>query len=144
MAERLTGPPGRTVLVERRHPGRAIVFTPGSRSTPHLRHEHKYGLVGVEAGRRFYFRGRGDSLTGAVAANLAGLQAELDRCDEDVLRHHCPAHDFSSWVEEVFHEGALASRLREAESAMTANSPAALVEATRLRLVAALQACRQT
>ena len=75
----------------------------GSRATPHLRHEHKYDQHGVEPARRFQFRTEPDTPTGAVAANLAELEAELGRCDEGVLRHHCPGRDFSRWVSEFFH-----------------------------------------
>ena len=76
----------------------ALLVTHGPRTTPHMRHEHKYGHSGVEPVRRFYFRTEPGTPTGAVAANLAELEAELGCCDPGVLRHHCPRHDFSGWV----------------------------------------------
>ena len=88
-----------------------MAFTLGPRTTPHLRHAHKYGQSGVEPARRFYFKTGPDTATGAVAANLAELEAELGRCDRGVLRHHCPRHEFSGWVAGVFRDEALAADL---------------------------------
>ena len=140
IARLLDGPTGRAVLAWRAHPHQAVTFTLGARSTPHLRHEHKYGHAGVERGRRFYFRTEADTLTGAVAANLAELEDEIVRCDPGVLRHHCPDHDLSRWVAAVFHDHTLAADLAAAEAQLPAQSPAAIAEQVRLALVAALQA----
>ena len=139
IARLLSGPPGRAVLAWRRHPGGAVAFTLGPRATPHLRHEQKYGRCGVEPARRFHFRTEPDTATGAVAANLAELEAELARCDEGVLRHHCPGRDFSRWVSDVFHDKALAVSLSAVESSLPARSPGAVVDQVRLALIAALQ-----
>jgi hydroxymethylpyrimidine pyrophosphatase-like HAD family hydrolase len=139
IARLLTGTPGRAVLAWRHHPRRAVAFTLGPRITPHLRHEHKYDQYGVEPTRRFYFRTEPDTPTGAVAGNLAELEAELGRCDRGVLRHHCPLHEFSAWVAGVFHDETLAADLAAAETALSAQSPAAVVEQVRLALIAALQ-----
>lgn len=54
----------------------------GPRSTPHLHHEHKYEQIGVEPAQRFYFRTEPDTPTGAIATNLAELEAELASTDE--------------------------------------------------------------
>ena len=139
IARLLTGPGGRAVLAWRQHPGRAVAFTLGPRITPHLRHAHKYGQAGVEPGRRFYFKTGPDTATGAVAANLDELEAELGRCDRAVLRHHCPRHEFSRWVAGVFRDEALAADLAELEAALPADSHAAVVEQVRLALIALLQ-----
>ena len=142
IARLLEGPAGRAVLAWRAHPHRAVAFTPGPRSTPHLRHEHKYDLAGVEPAHRFYFRNEGDTPTGAVAANLHELEAELAVCDRGVLRHHGPSHDFSRWIAAVFHDQPLAAKLVAAEAQLSDHSPAAIVEQQRLALIAALQARR--
>ncbi len=139
IARLLSGPPGRAVLAWRQHPRGAVAFTIGPRGTPHLRHEHKYGQYGVEPGRRFYFRTEPDTPTGAVAANLAELEAELARCDVGVLRHHCPGQDFSHWVAGVFHDKALADGLLAAEASLPVQSPDAVANQVRLALIAALQ-----
>ncbi len=120
----------------------ALLVTHGPRTTPHMRHEHKYGHSGVEPVRRFYFRTEPGTPTGAVAANLAELEAELGCCDPGVLRHHCPRHDFSGWVVGVFRDERLASHLAAAEAALPAESHAVVVEQVRLALIATLQARR--
>jgi hypothetical protein len=142
IARLLTGPAGCAVLAWRQRPGQAVRFTPGARITPHLRHQHKYEQSGVEPAHRFYFRTEPDNPTGAVAANLAELEAELGRCDQGVLRHHCAGHDFSRWTASVFHDKVLAADLDTAESALAAQSHDATVERVRLALIATLQARR--
>ncbi len=140
IAQLLEGPSGRAVLAWRAHPHQAVAFTPARRSTPHLRHEHKYDRAGVEPAHRFYFRDQGDTPTGAVAANLHELEAELVLCDRGVLRHHCPGHDFSRWIAAVFHDQPLAADVAAAETRLSDYSAAAVVEQARLALIAALQA----
>lgn len=139
VARLLAGPPGRAVLAWRQRPGEAVAFAPGSRSTPHLRHAHKYGHCGVEPAHRFHFRSEPGMPTGAVAGNLTELEAELTSCEESVLRHHCPAGDFSRWVSDVFHDRALAASIRVAEGSLPSRCPSAVVEQVRLALIAALQ-----
>jgi hypothetical protein len=51
----------------------------------------------------------------AADARCAGtqesnLEAEIARCDDGVLRHHCPGGDFSGWVAGVFRDGLAQSR----------------------------------
>jgi hypothetical protein len=142
IARLLDGPTGRAVLAWRQRPRQAVAFTLGPRTTPHPRHEHKYTQSGVEPAHRFHFRTEPDTPTGAIAANLSELEAELVRCDRGVLRHHCPRHDFSRWIAGVFHDRPLAADLAGAEARLPAHSPAAVVEQVRLALVAALQARR--
>lgn len=142
VAHLLDGPTGRAVLAWRARPHEAVAFQLGDRSTPHLRHQHKYAHSGVEPGRRFYFRTEDDTLTGAVVANLAELEDELVRCERGALRHHCPRHDFSRWARGVFRDRSLAADLAAAEAQLAADAPSAIVEQVRLSLVAALQARR--
>ncbi len=153
---RLLEGPGRAVLARRQHPrqgappppswvlgkimrGSAVAFNVGPRVTPHLRHEHKYDQSGAGPASWFHFRTEPDTPTGAIAASLAELEAELGRCDQGVLRHHCPRHDFSSWTAAVFRDKVLAADLSAAEAVLLAQSPAAVVEQARLALIAALQ-----
>jgi len=138
IARALDGPSGRAVLAWRQRPRQLVAFTVGTRATPHLRHEHKYDQAGVEAARWFHFRTAPGTLSGAVAANLSQLETELAGCDESVLRHHCPGHDFSRWVADVFHDGLLAADLAAAEASLTRRSPKAVVEQARLALITAL------
>jgi hydroxymethylpyrimidine pyrophosphatase-like HAD family hydrolase len=140
IARLLDGPSGRAVVAWRQHTREATAFTLGPRTTPHLRHEHKYNRVGVEHAHRFHFRTEPDTPTGAIASNLSELEAELVRCDRGVLRHHCPHHDFSRWIADVFHDKPLTADLAAAEAQLSAQSPAAVVEQVRLALISALQA----
>lgn len=142
MAALLTGVPGAAVLASRAHPGAPVAFRLAERTTSHLRHEHKYGLRGLAPGRRFYFNAGVGAATGAVAANLADLEAELDRCDRAVVRHHCSHGDFSRWIEHVLHDPTLAATVATTEATVGPESAAATVDAARVRLVASLQARR--
>ena len=139
IAELLAGPTGRAVLAWRERGGQPTLFTLAARSTPHLRHEHKYDQSGVEPARQFYFRTESDTPTGATAANLAELEAELVICEPGVLRHHCPGRDFSRWIQDVFHDAQLATDIAAAEARLPPGSLGAPVERVRTALIAALQ-----
>jgi len=134
-----SAPAGTAVLADRTRPRRVVVFTPAPRLTPHERHAHKYGRVPVDPARRFYFRGHGDIPTGVSAGNLPELRTVLARCERDVLRHHCPNGDLSRWIREVFHDPHLAEQVAAIEHTIQPATPAALVEAARLDLLARLQ-----
>lgn len=136
----LTGEPGGAVLGSRERPGAPVAFCLAQRATSHLRHERKYGHKGVPPERRFYFHAAVGAATGAVAANLTDLEGELGRCDRAVLLHHCTRGDFSRWIDHVLHDPGLAVTVAAIEATVRAQSPAATVEAARVRLVATLQA----
>jgi hydroxymethylpyrimidine pyrophosphatase-like HAD family hydrolase len=142
MATLLTGVSGGALLAGRQHPGTPVAFRLGERTTAHLRHEHKYDHRGVAPERRFYFHTAVGAATGAVAATLADLEAELDRCDRAVVRHHCSRGDFSRWIAHVLHHPVLAASVAGVEATVRPESPAATVDAARVRLVATLQARR--
>lgn len=111
---------------------------PGHRITAHHRHDHKYAVGRLALDRRFYFRDLTDQLTGSTAGSLAELESVLVACGLNVLRHHCPRHDISRWVADILGYRQLAGRLAEAEGGMETDSPAAVVEVARARLIAAL------
>jgi hypothetical protein len=142
MATLLTGGPGGALLASREQPGAPLAFRLGERTTAHLRHEHKYGHRGIAPEKRFYFQTAVGAATGAVAANLADLEAELDRCDRAVVRHHCSRSDFSRWIAHVLHYPVLAASVADIEATVRPGSPAATVDAARVGLVATLQARR--
>jgi hypothetical protein len=139
IARLLDGPSGRAVLAWRQYPGQPVAFTVGTRATAHLRQQHKYDLAGLEPAHRFHFRTEPGTPTGTIAANLADLEAQLANCDESVVRNHCPGHDFSRWVADVFHDRPLPADLAAAEASLARGGPAAVVEQVRLALIAALQ-----
>lgn len=140
VASLLTVGSGTAVLTRRDAPHQAQAFVVAQRVTPHLRHTHKYDHRPLEGERGFHFRRSPTELTGALAANLAELEDEVSRCERAVLRHHCPRHDFSRWVADVFHDPGLADTLATAESSVTEASTAATVEQARLEVIGALQA----
>lgn len=111
----------------------------GLRATPHLRHLHRYEHRPLEPGHCFHFRRNPDELTGVLTANLLQLEAELTRCEDAVLRHHCPHHDFSQWVRDVFRDADLPKRLHEAEAMVGDRSTGVAIEQARLDLIAAIQ-----
>lgn len=130
---------GHAVLARRTGRARVSPFSVGLRATPHLRHLHKYEHRPLDPGHCFHFRSNPDELTGVLAANLVQLEAELTRCEDAVLRHHCPHHDFSRWVRDVFHDADLAKRLHEAEAMVGDRSTGVAIEQARLELIAAIQ-----
>jgi hydroxymethylpyrimidine pyrophosphatase-like HAD family hydrolase len=123
-----------TVLVSRRDgtsPGLAVKAVP--RQLGHLRHEHKYAVLGVPAERGFWFRAGPGPANGIVAHNLEELRRILPTCSDDTLRHHASGHEFSLWVDTVFAEHTLAAEMAPIESKIERAEDAA-----RLR-----QACRE-
>ena len=139
LARQLAAGPDRAVLVRRGALQPAQVFTVAERVTPHLRHTHKYAWHPLDRERCFYFRRNPTELVGARAGNLAELEDRIGLCERAVLRHHCPHHDFSRWVADVFHDDVLAEELAAVEASVGRTSPAAVVEHARLGLVRALQ-----
>ena len=139
-ARLLAGAAGRAFLAWRDRPGTITVFTPGQRVTAHRRHDHKYAVGRLAPDRRFHFRESPDQLAGYTAGSLAELETVLATCGRSVLRHHLPLHDISHWVRDIFGYRDLANRLREVEGTVEGDSPAAVVEGARAKLIAALHA----
>ncbi|MDH4277277.1 MAG: HAD hydrolase family protein [Acidimicrobiia bacterium] len=138
VAERVTGPTGSVVVASRSQPSRLQRAHLASRTTHHLRHEHKYDAEGTPPHRAFWFRNERDQLTGAVAHNLHELETELGHCARGVIRHHARLGDFSRWVNDVFRNRRLAARIGAIESAIQPASGAATVDAARLELIGEL------
>jgi hydroxymethylpyrimidine pyrophosphatase-like HAD family hydrolase len=120
------------VLLDRRA-GKPLLAD--ERTSPHLRHWHKYESAELPFHQRFFFRTSG-RLTGAVAANMADFHHEMGRADFDVLRHHAGNRDFSRWTEEVIRDHGLAERLRSIEERLSRNGANAPEEGRRLLLEA--------
>src|SRR6202044_14923 len=77
IARLLDGAPGRAVLAWRQQPRQPAAFSINARVTPHLRQEHKSPRPGAAPPRQFRFCTEPGTPTGAVAANLTQLEAEL-------------------------------------------------------------------
>ena len=94
--------------------GRTTTLRLSARSTPQVRHAHKYGAVQVSPEKRFYFRDVDDRVVD-VAGSMAELCLALARVDDGVLVHHAAGHDLSRWISSVFQDGALATAVAETE-----------------------------
>ena len=115
---------------------RLLTFEVASRSSPHVRHQHKYMYAQVPADRRFYF-GPHDGGRRA-AGNLVEFGNELGRIPLDALRAHLLAGDFSRWTRDVLADDELGARLRGVERWFRAD-PDADGEAARSAVRAAIQ-----
>lgn len=89
------------------------VFTFGSRLTPHVRHREKYVDVPVAENRAFWF-GNGHA-GGPRARTLRQFVASLESSSTAALDGHLRRGDFSRWIEGVFGDYALASRVQALE-----------------------------
>lgn len=139
VARLLCSKAGSGVLTRRDLPQRAQLFSVARRATNHLRHTHKYAHRPLDLERSFHFRTGVSERSGTVARSLADLGDTLSRCDRSVLRHHCPRHDFSRWIDDVFHDSLLAANVAAIEGSIGEHSPAAVVDRARVELLAILQ-----
>lgn len=126
------------LCLDRTPPGRLVRFRLGERRTAHLRHEHKYGAIGMDSARRFHFRTTPDTPTGRTAGNLTEFEAVLASAGPGVLRHHCPTQDFSRWIRDVLKDRYLAAQIAAIERVVGPASPDALAESARVGMIAAL------
>jgi len=110
-------------------------FVADARTSPHLRHWHKYQSAELPYHQRFFFRER-DRLTGAVAGSMADFHHEIARAAVEVLRHHASNRDFSRWTEDVIRDHALAERIRSVEERLRRNGSSASEAGRRLLLEA--------
>ncbi len=97
--------------------GTSSVVTLATRTTPQVRHAHKYGATQVRSDRRFYFRDRDDKVTD-VAGSMDDLRSVLARVSDSVLVHHAAGSDLSRWVSTVFQDRALGGVISEAEQSL--------------------------
>lgn len=127
------------LLVRRDRPRQLQPFAVADRVTTHLRHRHKYDHRPLDPEHGFHFRRSDVERTGAVACNLAEMEAELAGCDRSVVRHHCRGGDFSRWVAETFRDPSLARRLALVEATVDEQSGEPAVEGARMELLRALR-----
>lgn len=107
--------------------GEFVMFTLGTRLTPHVRHREKYVDVPVSAGRAFYFGG-GDG-TPRRARTLRDFVAHLESAPPRSLDAYLRRGDFSRWIADVFGDYALAIDVRALEQGHRAEtSPPAVYD----------------
>ena len=116
--------------------GDLVLFTIAPRLTPHVRHREKYVDVPVAEPRAFLFTASGRRPL-PRARTLRQFVSILDDSGPGQLEPYLRRGDFSRWVEEVFGDYPLASRLRTLEAAHAAGQPLdaihEIVEAVRSR-----------
>lgn len=105
------------------------------RLTAHVRHRAKYLDMPVIESQAFVFTG--DGRPGARARTLKEFTGLLTALPPDRLVGHLRRHDFSHWIEGVFHDRLLAARLHHVESRAESDDPRevgdAIVQAIRAR-----------
>ena len=96
-------------------------FRLAPRLTAHVRHRTKYLDMPVLESQAFIFTG--DGRAEARARTLKDFTGLLAALPADRLTGHLRRHDFSRWIEHVFRDRPLATRLRHVEAAVETDSP---------------------
>lgn len=104
------------------------LFTVAARTSPHVRHQHKYVTAPLPPERRFYFHSLGEAGT---AATLVEFSRHLRHCDPAILSFHLSREDFSRWVTETLADRNLGSQLATIERDLSQHHAAALERARR-------------
>jgi hypothetical protein len=116
--------------------GRLVRFRIAPRLTHHVRHEHKYLDAPLAEHLAFRFAPEA-GLAARPARSLREFLEILDCAGADQLDGHLARGDFSRWIEGVFHDGPLATRVRELEElhrlGRLADVNDALIQAVRAR-----------
>jgi hydroxymethylpyrimidine pyrophosphatase-like HAD family hydrolase len=128
---------GQAILL--RSDGVPRLFTVAPRSTPHVRHWHKYAEANLPASLHFWFRNGAGQAHGA-AANMEQFHGALLRCAAGVIRYHSRRGDLSRWIAESIHDARLARTVRALEERFRATAGAdSDAEALRTALIGAVE-----
>ena len=101
-------------------------FQIASRLTTHVRHRTKYLDMPVGEGQAFVFTSESRPIGRAhTLKEFVGLLMTLP---PPIVSGHLKRHDFSRWIEDVFRDGTLASRIRDLEDAADAESARDIVQ----------------
>jgi hypothetical protein len=142
VAAALAVDPSVAVVTRRSRPGEVVSVRFRDRTTPHLRHAHKYDRLGVGGAARFFFWDPPGAARRAVAANLDELGVELAGCAASTVAHHASRHDFSRWIADVLLDQRLAAAVAQVEGSTQATDGPERVEPLRLALLMLLEARR--
>jgi hydroxymethylpyrimidine pyrophosphatase-like HAD family hydrolase len=91
--------------------GKARPFQVGTRTSPHVRHWHKYATVSLPPHRQFYFHDPARGGRGTAAATLQEFSRHVRHCDLGSLDYHLFRGDFSRWVAGTLSDESLGSEL---------------------------------
>lgn len=83
------------------------------RSTPHVRHLHKYLLAPLPANKQFYFNLQEKEMPVRPAASFWEFLNAIPRLSVRTIRYHLERKDFERWLSEVIHDDELARQLRK-------------------------------
>jgi len=109
-------------------------FNVASRTSPHVRHQHKYAATALPPQHWFHFHTDGEPV---VAATLEEFSRYIRHCDLTVLSYHLSRGDFSRWVTGAFADHNLGTYLAAIERDLT-HRHAAELERARRRIVHAI------
>jgi hypothetical protein len=94
--------------------GKCLRFKLFPRLTSHVRHKAKYLDVQLLVEQGFWFTEDGETVAGP-ARTLKDFLTLLGLVPPGVLTGHARRGDFSRWIQDVFHDHALASEIRKVE-----------------------------
>ncbi|MCW2812042.1 MAG: hypothetical protein JWP61_2500 [Friedmanniella sp.] len=114
--------------------GERVPFRAGARSTPHVRHWHKYLDAELSDDLVFTFR-TGDGAVQARATNLRDFVAALETASAEVVQFHAGRGDFSRWLAGVYRDHVLASLVATAEHDLVAHGDPARTQRLLVELV---------
>jgi hypothetical protein len=111
-------------------PASGIVhFDALSRTTPHVRHLHKYLLAPLPADKQFYFHTSVPDRAVRPAASLWEFSQAIAQLPLTTIRYHLERKDFERWLSQVIHDDELARQIRKLASRHLEDAP--LQEALR-------------
>ncbi|MEV4709419.1 HAD hydrolase family protein [Actinoplanes sp. NPDC049316] len=100
--------------------GPPMPITIGRRTTPHVRHWHKYVDSPLPDHERFAFH-TAPGGPAPVAANLREFLTLLPDLPDEVITFHARRHDFSRWLAGVYRDHVLASLIATCEQDLVAH-----------------------
>ena len=83
------------------------------REVHHVRHLHKYLWAHLPEHKKFYFHDASGRYLGRVAGNLWEFREALGELPVESLQYHLQRGDFERWLQGVFHDSELISRMRK-------------------------------
>lgn len=89
-----------------------------SRTTPHVRHLHKYLIAPLPSKKQFYFHTEHGEAAIKPAASLWEFSQILPLLPIDTIRYHLERKDFERWLRDIIKNDELAHQLRKIDNRM--------------------------
>jgi len=120
--------------------GEVFRFRVAPRLTAHVRHQTKYLDMPVTDNHAFVFwTGDGPGPRAATLKTFTGLLLALPT---EAIGGHLRRHDFSRWINDVFRDGTLATRLYALENRLSTDKPHAVAESIAQAIQARYETAR--